>query len=67
METTIKEKIQWVLNEVTTNGLRWKTGKDLKHLQTRKEYGHIPGDFSMDDYESVIIRIMNGKVKEVLG
>ncbi len=65
METIIKDKIQWVINEVITNGLKWKAGKDLKHLQTRKEYGHIPHDFSIEDYESVIIRIMNDNENDV--
>ena len=48
--------------EVNTYGLKWKTGKDLKHLEMRKEYGHIPNDFSMKDYENVILKIINGKV-----
>ncbi len=65
MEAWVKEKIQFILNNVNTIGLRWKTDKDLKHLQTRKEYGHIPGDFSLADYENVILNIMNGKENDV--
>jgi hypothetical protein len=37
----------------------------LKHLKTRKEYGHIPDDFSMKDYENVIMKIINGKENDV--
>jgi len=65
METRIKEKVQFILNNVNTSGLKWKTGKDLKHLRTRKEYGHIPDDFSLSDYENVILKIMNGKENDV--
>ncbi|WP_338452581.1 hypothetical protein R4Z09_12305 [Niallia oryzisoli] len=65
MGTNLKAKVRFILNEVNVNGLVWKKGKDLKHLKTRKEYGHIPNDFSMSDYEDVIMKIMNEKENDV--
>jgi hypothetical protein len=65
VEQSIKEKIKFIMNEFNANGLKWKEGKDFKHLSTRKEYGHIPHDFSMKDYENVIMNIINDKESDV--
>jgi hypothetical protein len=62
VEYGMKEKVRIILNKVNSDGLEWKIGKGVKHLKTRKEYGHIPDDFSMRDYENVI---MNDKKSDV--
>jgi hypothetical protein len=59
------EKVQYIINEVNRDGLRWKKGKDIKHLRVRKEYGHIPNDFTLKDYEAIILNIMNGRGNDI--
>jgi len=46
---------------MNTEGLMWKSGKDIKHLEIREEYGHIPEDFSLKDYEKLIMDTVNNK------
>lgn len=36
----------------------WRTSKDLQHLKKRKEMGHLPKDFSMEDYNSLIEKLI---------
>ena len=37
--------------------VRWKTGKDLRHLEKRKLLRHLPPDASMEDYNDLIAGI----------
>jgi hypothetical protein len=42
-------------------GIRWKPDKDLSHLRTRIDYGHLPVTATMSDYEQIISDRMNDK------
>lgn len=37
--------------------VRWKSGKDIEHLATRKRYGHLPDSTTIDQYNSLITEI----------
>lgn len=65
MENLLKEKILFILNDVKTTGLRWKIGKNIEHLEKRKRKGHIPNDFTLNDYERVILSIINDVENDV--
>lgn len=65
MEKLLKESILFVLNDVKMNGLKWKLGKNVEHLEKRKRKGHIPSDFTLDDYERVILSIINNVENDV--
>lgn len=65
MEKLLKETILFVLNDVKKNGLKWKLGKNVEHLEKRKRKGHIPSDFTLDDYERVILSIINNVENDV--
>lgn len=42
----------------------WKSGKDIKHLEKSKEYGHIPEDFSLKVYEKLIMDIAKQRYRK---
>lgn len=65
MEKLLKESILFVLNDVKMNGLKWKLGKNVEHLEKRKRKGHIPSDFTLEDYERVILSIINNVENDV--
>lgn len=39
--------------------IRWKPGKDIQHLRTRQEYGHLPASATLADYEALIAGILD--------
>lgn len=43
----------------------WRNGKDFTHLKTRKDYGHIPYDMTIDDYNKLIMSIVQGNNNEL--
>jgi hypothetical protein len=45
--------------------IRWKPGKDLQHLQTRLEYGHLPPSAKLADYEMIIANILSQAAADV--
>lgn len=65
VNNSIKFEIQMILNEVNSNGLKWKKGEDEKHLNKRIKKGHLSNDFTLNDYEKIILGIMNGKDNDV--
>jgi len=38
--------------------IRWKPGKDVDHLEKRKAMGHLPQGSSLEDYNSLIGRLV---------
>ncbi len=34
--------------------IRWKPGKDIQHLNTRKSYGHLHKSATIDNYHEII-------------
>jgi hypothetical protein len=38
--------------------LHWKLGKEFAHLQTRKAWGHLPNDATLDDYRAIISTVL---------
>ncbi|MBI5565847.1 MAG: hypothetical protein HY870_13205 [Chloroflexi bacterium] len=46
--------IQWARRE-----LRWKPGKDIQHLQTRKRHGHLPPDAQLAEYQAIISAVLS--------
>ncbi|WP_071392713.1 hypothetical protein [Bacillus tuaregi] len=59
-----REKIRHIINEVNKNGINWKKGKDIEHLEKRIRRCHIPADFTLEMYESIIINMINDKENE---
>ena len=45
--------------------IRWKPGKDVEHLQTRKNYGHLPTEADLGDYESIVSVILHEPAADV--
>lgn len=66
MDKGVKYKIHSMLQDIEENGLKWKSeDKRIQHLITRKDYGHIPDDFLIKDYESLILNLINGNETEI--
>ena len=64
MKSETKKKIRHIIKDVNKNGLKWKRGKDIEHLEKRKRKCHIPEDFTIEAYESIIIDIIDDKENE---
>ncbi|MBX2999557.1 MAG: hypothetical protein KF893_13655 [Caldilineaceae bacterium] len=47
--TQIRNAIQQVRSKI-----EWKAGKDLSHLRTRINYGHLPASATISAYEAII-------------
>ena len=45
--------------------VRWKPGKDYKHLQTRKRYGHLTANATLEEYNEIIQTLMNSETAEL--
>ena len=56
-----KERTEKVIFAIRTTQkkLRWKLGKDIKHLETRKAWGHLPPDATLEDYQAIIKAILH--------
>jgi len=65
VESIYRKKIIWLIEKCNEIGLRWKVGKDLFHLKKRIEVGHLPADFSIQDYENLILSIINALDSEI--
>src|SRR5690625_1699909 len=66
LDEQIKQKITSIIEDVNSNGLRWKSEhKRLYHFLKRKKRGHIPDDFTIEDYERYIHNIINGIENEI--
>lgn len=65
MDKTIKGQIKDVLVQIYQNGLTWKPGKDLYHLNKRKSRAHIPKDWQLNDYTINIMNILKDKENDI--
>lgn len=45
--------------------IRWKPGKDVEHLRTRQDYGHLPVSATMADYEAIVASILHDFTADV--
>lgn len=45
--------------------IRWKAGKDVAHLATRIEYGHLSRSATLAEYETIITSIVQSETAEV--
>lgn len=45
--------------------IKWKPGKEWQHLQTRIDYGHLPANSTMADYENIIRNILADRAAEI--
>jgi hypothetical protein len=45
--------------------LRWKPGKAETHLQTRKRYGHLAAETTLDDYHQIISTLVKATSAEL--
>ena len=46
-----------ILDNLIENGPKWRQGKDIHHLHKRKTRGQIPFDWSLEDYNKLIVDI----------
>jgi hypothetical protein len=61
-EMDIAEKIR---KSIIENGPTWKDDKLKIHLEKRKKLGHIPADWTVEDYNAKIIDIVSDKRVEI--
>lgn len=59
-----RTQIRHIIKGVNKNGLKWKKGKDKEHLEKRIRRCHIPQDFTIEAFESIIIDIIRDKENE---
>ncbi len=41
--------------------IRWKSGKDLEHLQTRKRHGHLDQNATLAEYQAIIASVVSSE------
>jgi hypothetical protein len=58
-------QIKNLLGEIKENGLKWKPGSDCKHLERRKKRKHIPSDFTISDYNNLILSILKSGESDI--
>lgn len=54
-----------VIKRIRYTDLEWKPGKGEGHLNKRKIMGHIPQDYTLDDYNNLIKSIVNDNENEI--
>lgn len=62
--STLRPQVVTAIRQLQTT-IRWKPGKDLQHLQTRLEYGHLPPSAKLADYEMIITNILSQAAADV--
>lgn len=60
----LNQQIVAAIRAVRTT-IRWKPGKDIQHLNTRKDHGHLPKTATIDDYHDIIRNILLDSDSEV--
>lgn len=65
MDSFTKNQIRNVLERIYQNGLTWKPGKDVYHLNKRKSRAHIPEDWQLNDYITHIMNILTDKENDI--
>lgn len=61
---TIKVKALELRNRMLKDGLQWKAGAAESHLKKRKKRGHIPDDWTYDEYEKRALSILRNTGNE---
>ena len=64
MEEALRRQIKTAI-QAALQGIRWRPGKDVAHLQTRKERGHLPADATLDDYHAIIRAVLGRPIARV--
>lgn len=54
-----------ISDTVITDGPQWKSGKDIEHLNKRKKQGHIPENWTLNDYNRKIQELCSKADNEV--
>nr|WP_159444459.1 phage minor capsid protein [Carboxydocella sporoproducens] len=54
-----------ISDTVINDGPQWKSGKDIEHLNKRKKRGHIPENWTLDDYNRKIQELCSKADNEV--
>ncbi|PGP14503.1 hypothetical protein COA01_29505 [Bacillus cereus] len=65
MNVELKKRIQLLLESIQTKGLQWKLGSDVSHLKERKKRKNIPETYTVEDYNNLIINILEENNNEV--
>ncbi len=60
----LRDKIIVALKSVQKD-VRWKPGKGHEHLQTRKRYGHLAPNATLEEYNEIIQTLMNSETAEL--
>lgn len=45
--------------------IRWKSGKDIQHLKTRRDHGHISKTATLADYHDIIKSVLSDSTASV--
>lgn len=61
MSRNTRSKISRIVRLYKREGPRWKLGKDLSHLNKRKRRFDLPSDFTMNEYNNLIVHIITNK------
>jgi len=59
-----RDRVVAALKTVRKN-IRWKSGKDQEHLQTRKRYGHLTATTTIEEYNEIIQTLVNSETAEL--
>ncbi|TWH48545.1 hypothetical protein [Sporomusa sp. KB1] len=65
IESDMLNKAKRLRKQIISNGPEWKPGKLDKHVDKRKRYGHIPSDWTSEDYNNQILHILSNETTEV--
>ncbi len=60
----LRDKVTAALKTIQKN-VHWKPGKDHKHLQTRKRYGHLASNATLAEYNEIIQTLVNSETAEL--
>ncbi|WP_423800705.1 hypothetical protein [Neobacillus sp. SAB-20_R2A] len=61
----LKNQIKQILLIINQHGPSWKPGKEYYHLLKRKKRRHIPLDWELQDYNRLIMNILNDKENDI--
>jgi len=64
LSVELREQVTTAIRAVRQE-IRWKPGKDVEHLQTRKDWGHLPADATLDDYHATIKTVVENDEAQV--
>ena len=65
MNVTMMNKAKQIRQQMLENGPVWKPGSLEKHVNKRKRRGHIPKDWTDEDYNNKILQILSDANLEI--